>query len=137
MSQIQRVIILNKPFKIRNYTPFQWLVLLVSVGIAFLVGSKVPHDFKIGGAPAGVWVGVFIFGIGAGYIHVVQRRPFAWWRNRITYSLGLSPTLYLPKREEGQEYPDSSIKQAPKREDQPYVDVEHFADEQGDPSFFR
>jgi hypothetical protein len=127
MSEIQRVIILNKPFRIRGYTMMQWIIMGVAFAIAVLVGTKfVPHDWKLGNVPTGVWVFVVILGLGIGYVHVVQVKPLAWWRNRLFYAVGLEPTLYLPKREEGQEYPDSSIKQAPKREDQSYVEVEHF-----------
>ena len=129
MSQIQRVIILNKPFKIRGYTIMQWLSLGAGLALALLVGTKIPHDMKLGNLPLGFVIGMLIFSTGIVLVHLCQVKPLAWWRNRLVYSLGIAPTVYLPKREEGQEYPDSSIKQAPKREDQPYVDVETFADD--------
>ena len=47
MSVVQRVIILNKPFKIRGYTIVQWIILAGTLAVAFLVGSKVPPDWKI------------------------------------------------------------------------------------------
>lgn len=129
MSQIQRVIILNKPFRIRGYTMMQWVIMGVAFSIAVIVGTKcVPHDWKLGGVPTGVWIFVLLFGLGIGYVHVVQVKPIVWWRNRLFYAVGLEPQLYLPKREEGQEYPDASIKQPAKREDQSYVEVEHFDD---------
>jgi hypothetical protein len=130
MAQIQRVIILNKPFKIRGYTLLQWVIIGVSFAVAIIFATKVVDpSWKVGGLPVSLWVFVALFGMGLGYVHVIQSKPLNWWINRITYPLGLAPSVYLPKREEGQEYPDSSIKEPVKREDQSYVAVEHFEDE--------
>jgi peptidoglycan/LPS O-acetylase OafA/YrhL len=124
MSVVHRVITLNKPFKIRGYTILQWIILTVSLAAGFLVGSKCPHEWKVGNLPVGFIIGLLIVCSAIVFVSASQMKPFAWWRNKILYTLGLSPVVYLPKREEGQEYPDSTIKEIIKREDQPYVTFE-------------
>ena len=130
MSVVQRVIILNKPFKIRGFTIWQWILLGSSLGVAFLIGTKIPHDWKLGNLPLGFIVGMLIFCTAMVFVGASQMKPFVWWRNKFLYTFGFVPVLYLPQREEGQEYPDSSIKEPIKREDQSYVAVEHFDDEE-------
>ena len=126
MSVVQRVIILNKPFKIRGYTVWQWIVLTASVAIGFLIGSKIPHDWKLGNLPVGFIIGLLIVCGAIVFVSASQMKPVAWWRNKLMYALGMAPVLYLPKREEGQVYPDPTIKEVVKREDQAYVNVETF-----------
>jgi hypothetical protein len=133
MSVIQRVIILNKPFKIRGYTILQWLILVGSVALAFLVGTKIPQGVKLGNLPAGFIVGLLLVCVAIVFVHSTQVKPITWWRNCFLYKLGLVPSVYLPKREEAQEYPDSSIKEPVKREDLSYVAVEHFSDDEASP----
>lgn len=124
MSVIQRVIVLNKPFKIRGYTILQWIILSGSLAIAFLIGSKVPHEWKVGNLPAGFLVGMVVVCAAIVFVSASQMKPFAWWRNKALYGLGMAPRVYLPNREEGQVYPDPTIKDIIKREDQPYVTIE-------------
>jgi peptidoglycan/LPS O-acetylase OafA/YrhL len=124
MSQVQRVIILNKPFKIRGYTVWQWILLASSLAIGFLLGSKVPHEWKFGNLPAGFILGLTIVCAAIVVVSASQMKPFAWWRNKVLYTLGFVPVVYLPKREEGVIYPDPTIKEAVKREDQDYVSVD-------------
>lgn len=121
MSVVQRVIILNKPFKIRGYTVMQWIILAVALALAFLIGSKIPHDWKLGNIPAGFLVGLLIFCGAIVFVSATQMRPMLWWKNVILYKLGIAPSLFLPHHEEGQPYPDPTIIEPVKREDQPYV----------------
>ncbi len=122
MSQVHRVLVLNKPFKIRGYTVVQWIILALSVSIALFVGTKlVPNAWKIGNTPAGLWAGIVIFGVGYCYVTATEAKPGIWWRNKVFYTLKLLPTLYLPKREEGVLYPDPTIKDIIKREDRSYT----------------
>jgi hypothetical protein len=129
MSVVQRVIILNKPFKIRGYTIWQWILLASALALAFLVGTKIPQGWKLGNLPLGFIVGLLIFCAAIVFVSASQMKPFAWWRNKFLYTFGMAPTVFMPKREEGQEYPDSTIEKPVKREDQSYVAVEHFDDE--------
>ncbi len=124
MSVVQRVIILNKPFKIRGYTVMQWIILAVALALAFLIGSKIPHDWKLGNIPAGFLIGLVIFCGAIVFVSATQMRPMLWWKNVILYKLGIAPTLFLPHHEEGQLYPDPTIIEPAKREDQPYVTFE-------------
>jgi hypothetical protein len=125
MSVVQRVIVLNKPFKIRGYTIPQWLVLGLASVVALFVATKVvPNDWKINGAPAGVFAFVIVLGAGIAYVSATQMKPVAWWRNKFLYGLKVVPDVYLPKREEAQVYPDPTIIEPRKREDQNYIEVD-------------
>lgn len=124
MSVVQRVIILNKPFKIRGYTVMQWIILAVALAVAFLVGSKTPGDWKLGHMPLGFIIGLVIFCLAIVFVSATQMRPVSWWKNLIMYKLGLSPTVYLPNREPATLHYDPTIIEAPKAEDQPYVTFE-------------
>jgi hypothetical protein len=122
MSQVHRVLVLNKPFKIRGYTVMQWITMGAATAIALFVGTKlVPNDWKLLNVPAGLFVGIAIWGAAAGYVTATEAKPIAWWKNRLLYALKLLPIVYLPKREEGVLYPDPTIREAVKREDQTYV----------------
>ena len=122
MSQVHRVLVLNKPFKIRGFTVMQWITLAGATAIALFVGTKmVPNDWKLGNVPAGLPIGIAIWGAAAGYVTATETKPVTWWKNKLLYGLKLLPNVYLPKREEGVVYPDPTIKEIVKREDQPYV----------------
>jgi hypothetical protein len=124
MSVVQRVIPLNKPFKIRGYTILQWVILAVSVALAFIIGANIPKDWKLGNLPLGFLVGLGIFCGAIVFVSASQMKPFAWWRNVILDRLGISPRVYIPHREPGYEYPDSTIIEPTKREDQAYYESE-------------
>jgi hypothetical protein len=137
LSVVQRVIILNKPFKIRGFTIWQWCVLTGALALGFFIWSKIiPHDWKIplpqGYMPTGLFLGIIIVCGALVVVSASQMKPLIWWKNRILYTLGFAPRLYLPVREEGQPYPDATIKEAVKREDQPYVAVENFEPQETD-----
>ena len=124
MSVIQRVILLNKPFKIRGYTVIQWLILGVSVALSFIVGTSVPREMKLGNLPLGFLVGLSIFCGAIVFVSASQMHPFIWWRNLLLTRLGLLPKVYLPHRESGYIYPDPTIVEPSKAEDQAYYDTE-------------
>ena len=121
MSRIHRVVRLNKPLKIGGHTPFQWVLMVVAVAIALIVGSKMPGDWKIGNLPAGFLVGLLIFCGALVYIQMSQMKPFAWWRNIVLYRLRLVPVKFLPRTFPGIEYPDSSIQDDDRKVDEYYV----------------
>lgn len=124
MSQIHKVIILNKPLKIRGFTPIQWILLALSVALAFLVGTKVPGDWKLGNLPLGFILGMLIFCGALVYVKASEMKPFAWWRNLFLYRLGFLPRTYFPHIEEQtQIYPDPDVIDAPKREEDGYIEL--------------
>lgn len=125
MSQIHKVIILNKPLKIRGFTPIQWILLTVSVALAFFVGTKIPQDWKLGNLPVGFIVGMGIFCGALVYVKASEMRPFAWWRNLFLYRLGFVPKLYFPHIEEQlQIYPDPTVIDPTKREEEGYIELD-------------
>ena len=109
MSISQRVVILNKPLKIYNYTIIQWIVLAGTLVLALLVGFHMPGNIKVANLPLGFWLGLTIFCLGIVFVHAVQMKPFAWWRNQIFYHLDIYPKLVLPHVENGNIYPDATI----------------------------
>jgi hypothetical protein len=126
MSLVHRVIPLNKPFKLRGYTFPQWVLLALSVGIAFLVGSKLPGDLKIGNIPIGIIVGVGIISGAIVFVSASEMKPAAWWKNLFLYRLKLTPTIFHPHAEPGQIYPDPDIIDAKsKHENRAYVEYDN------------
>lgn len=128
MSVVHRVIVLNKPFKIRGYTIMQWLVLGVCAVLALFLATKCPQNWKFNGAPVGVFVFVIVLGAGIAYVSATQMKPGAWWRNKFLYTLGVCPTIFLPKREEAVIYPDPTIIDHGKREDNRYITIDGSTD---------
>ena len=124
MSLVHRVIILNKPLKIRGFTVSQWVVMVLAAATAFGVGSAMPGNWKVGNLPVGFLVGLGIF-CGAMLISQgLQMKPLTWWRNMIAYRLKLVPMTYLPHSEPGTIYPDPTVVDPGRKEDLPYVSRE-------------
>jgi len=125
MSLVHKVIILNKPLKIRGFTVLQWCILTVAVCLAFMVATWIPKDLKIGNTPLGLWVGIIIFGGAMGGCNAAEFKPFAWWRNLILFKiLNSVPRVYYPNVEEQtQLYPDPDIIEPIKREDDSYIEL--------------
>lgn len=99
MSQVHRVIILNRPMKIRGYTPFQWILMVASAAGAFAVLSWFPKEWKVQNLPVGFLVGLCVFCVALVFIHASQLKTFIWWRNVIFYALGVLPRVFLPHSE--------------------------------------
>jgi hypothetical protein len=121
MSVVHRVIILNKPLKLRGYTISQWVLLGLTLVSALIVASWIPPTWKIGGLPVCFLVGLTVFCVGIVFVHAGQMKPPLWWMNQIYYRLNIYPKLYFPHREEGVPYPDPTIIEAGRREDESYV----------------
>ncbi|MDZ4834160.1 MAG: hypothetical protein SGJ27_10325 [Candidatus Melainabacteria bacterium] len=109
MSQVHRVINLREPFKIFSMTLHQIGFLAVGILIAFALGSRVPGDWKLGNIPAGLVLGIFVVCLAIVAGGFTELKPMVWWRNMLSYRLGLVPRLYIPKSEAGQIYPDPTI----------------------------
>jgi len=124
MSLVHRVVILNKPLKIRGLTISQWVLMTVALGLAIAAGSFIPGNWKIGNLPAGFIVGMLIFCAALLFTQAMQMKPMTWWRNLIAYRLKLVPMKFLPRSERGTIYPDPSIVDPGRDEDLPYVSRE-------------
>lgn len=124
MSLVHRVVILNKPLKIRGLTISQWVLMTVALGISIGAGSVIPQGWKLGNLPAGFIVGLGIFCGALLFTQAMQMKPAVWWRNMIAYRLKLVPMTFLPHSERGTIYPDPSIVDPGRREDMPYVSRE-------------
>lgn len=109
MSQVHRVINLREPFKIFGMTLHQIFFIAIGVIVAFALGSRIPGDVKIGNLPAGFILGVIVVCLSIVAGSFSQLKPMIWWRNMLFYRLGILPSLYIPKSEPGQLYPDSTI----------------------------
>jgi hypothetical protein len=123
MSQIHKVIILNQSFKIFDFTPFQLLLLVISVIGAFIVTANLPKDCKIGNLPGGLFVFVGMVGLAMVLGKMSEFKPWIWWKNVILYRLKLEPMIFLPKPEEAPIYPDPTIIEAKKKVDEYYVEA--------------
>lgn len=124
MSLVHKVIILNKPLKIRGFTVWQWILLAVSVAVAFIFGAKVPHDWKLGNLPLGFIVGLLIVCGAMVFVGASEMKPLAWWRNLFLYRLGLAPRVFFPHVEEqGHPYPDPDIIDQPRASEDNYIEL--------------
>lgn len=126
MSLVHKVIILNKPLKIRGFTFGQWGILVVSVSLGFFLAFKVPQDWKLGNLPVGLFVWVVIVGAAMVGVNAAEFKPYAWWRNLLLYKiLNTVPKAFYPNVEEQtQIYPDPDVIDPAKREDEGYIELE-------------
>ena len=127
MSLVHKVIILNKPLKIRGFTFGQWAILAISVGLGFFLAFKCPTDWKVfGNLPVGVFVWVVIVGGAMCGVNAAEFKPFAWWRNLLLYKLLQTvPKAYFPHVEQQtQIYPDPDVIDPIRREDEGYIQLD-------------
>ncbi len=121
MSQVHKVIILNQPLKIRGYSISQWLLLVLGLITAFILGSNVPGNWKIGNLPAGFLVGLSVFCLVIVFVFAFEIKPYLWWRNLILYRLNLLPRVFRPSIEPSQTYPEPVTNEPTNRPDEYYV----------------
>lgn len=122
MSLVHRVIVLNKPLKIRGFSILQWVQIVLALALSFGVFTLFPKEWKIGNLPTGFIVALIFFCGVMVLINALEMRPFAWWRNKFLYGLKVLPIEFLPHPEEAHIYPDSTIVEAPKERDRFYVE---------------
>lgn len=123
MSQAHKVIILNKPLKIFEFTIIQLILLFFSLLAAFGIATQIPKEWKINGIPGGFAVGITIFCVMLALVKMSEVKPWAWWRNMVLYRLRAVPTIFIPKPEEAPIYPDPNIIEVNKKAEKNYVDV--------------
>jgi hypothetical protein len=126
MSLVHKVIILNKPLKIRGFTVGQWAILTIAVALGFFLAFKVPQDWKLGNLPVGLFLWVIIVGGAMVAVNAAEFKPFAWWRNLFLYKIfNTLPRAFYPNVEEQlQLYPDPDVIDPVKREDSNYIELD-------------
>jgi hypothetical protein len=115
VSVVQKVIILNKPLKIFEFTPVQLVLLVISTITALIVGGKIPGTWKVGNLPAGFLAGLLIVCAAIVFVKATEIKPMQWWRNLLFYRLKLTPSRFVPHPEPAIPYPDTTIIDAPKK----------------------
>ncbi|HEY9732652.1 MAG TPA: hypothetical protein V6C89_12110 [Drouetiella sp.] len=124
MSQVHKVIILNKPLKIFDFTPIQLIMHVIAIITALLMATNMPKEWKFNNVPAGVFVFVAIVGASIVLGKMSEVKPWSWWKNMVLYRLGLVPNLFVPKPEPAPLYPDPNIIDSKKKTEQYYVEAQ-------------
>ncbi len=122
MSRVHKVIVLNKPFKLWDFTVRQLLMMVVAVAISVTLLSKVPSNLKIGNLPANILSAIVFFCACLPLVKFTDLKPMSWWKNIFLYRLHFEPTVYVPKPEEQTAiYPDPTIIEPTKKSDEFYI----------------
>mgnify|MGYP000877133369 CR=1 FL=1 len=121
MSRVHKVIVLNKPFKLWDFTIRQMLMLVVSICISLYILSNVPQGLKVGNLPANILCAIVFFCVCLPAVKFTDLKPVAWWRNVLIYKLKLAPSIFIPKPEVGRIYPDPTIQEPKKKSDAYYI----------------
>lgn len=124
MSQIHKVIILNKPLKIFDFTPVQLIIMLLCIVGCLILSSKIPPDWKLDKMPMGFLIPFVIFCLALVFVKGSELKPARWWLNLFLYRLNLATRVFLPHPEPSQIYPDPDIIDAKKRDDNVYVQAD-------------
>lgn len=121
MSRVHKVIVLNKPFKMWDFTIRQLVMLVVSICISLWILSNVPPGMKIGNLPANILCAIIFFCLCLPAVKFTDLKPIGWWKNLILYKLRLVPHHFIPKPEVGKIYPDPTIVEPKKKGDDFYI----------------
>jgi hypothetical protein len=122
VSRVHKVIVLNKPFKLWDFTIRQLLMMVVAVAISVTLLSRVPQTWKIGNLPANILSAIVFFCLCLPLVKFTDLKPMKWWKNVVLYKLRLESTVYVPKPEEQTAiYPDPTIVEPKKRSDEFYI----------------
>ncbi|HEY9679462.1 MAG TPA: hypothetical protein V6C76_15750 [Drouetiella sp.] len=124
MSQVHKVIVLNKPLKIFEFTPIQLIMLIIAIVGGLLIATNMPKEWKFNNVPAGVFVFVAVVGAAMVLGKMSEVKPWQWWRNLVFYRLGLISDQFIPKPEEAPIYPDPTIVEAKKKTERYYVEAQ-------------
>jgi hypothetical protein len=123
MSQMHKVIILNKPMKIWDFTIIQWGMLSVAALLAFAAAAQVPKEVKINGMPGGAVAFICLICVALALVKMSEVKPWGWWKNMLAYRLKAVPTTWMPHPEIAPIYPDPTIIEAKKQGDDNYVEA--------------
>jgi hypothetical protein len=111
MAIVQKVIVLNKPFKIFGFSFVQWIVLTGAALAGLWLGFIMP-PVKINGIQLGIWVTIIFFCVAMVFVNASSIRPWQWWRNRILSLSNLLPTEILPQPRPARIYPEEDRQDA-------------------------
>ncbi len=121
MSRVHKVIVLNKPFKLWDFTINQLVLLVVAVAISVTLLSRVPSTWKVGNLPANILSAIVFFCFCLPLVKFTDLKPMAWWKNIILYKCKLVPTQFIPHPEEAAIYPDPTIVEPKKRSEEYFI----------------
>ncbi len=121
MSRVHKVIVLNKPFKLWDFTVRQLLMRVVSICISLYILSSVPQQWKVGNLPANILLAIVFFCVCLPAVKFTDLKPINWWRNLLLYKLRIVPTTFIPRPEPGRIYPDPTIQEPRKKSDDFYI----------------
>src|ERR1700722_15436433 len=105
MAVVQKVFVLNKPFKLFGFTFVQWIVLAASALIGLWLGCIMPQ-VKFNNIPLGFWVFFVFFFSAIVFVNASSIKPWQWWRNSILRFSNLLPTEILPQPHPAKVYPN-------------------------------
>ena len=123
MSQMHKVIILNKPLKVMDFTIIQWGLMSFAVLLAFAASSQVPKEVKINGMPGSVVIFIILICAAIALVKMSEIKPWSWWINMAAYRMNVVPTVWMPHPEVAPIYPDPTIIEARKRSEDNYVEA--------------
>jgi hypothetical protein len=109
MSVVRKVELLNVPYRFYGFTVVQLLLLFFAGLIGFHAAMNVPNVKVFNGLPLGFLVFMGIFCGAMVFVFANQIRPLQWWRNKLLYTLGIRPSMYVPCHEPAHIYPDANI----------------------------
>ena len=99
MSQMHKVIVMNKPLKVFDFTIIQLGLMFFAVLLAFFAASQVPKDVKINGMPGGVVTFIILICIAMALVKMSEVKPWSWWINMFAYKMNVVPTVWMPHPE--------------------------------------
>ena len=123
MSQMHKVIVLNKPLKIFDFTIIQLGMMSFGVLFSFWAASQVPKEVKVNGLPGGVLMFIALICVAIVLVKMSEIKPWSWWKNMLVYRLKAVPTTWLPHPESAPVYPDPTIIEPRKAGEDNYVDA--------------
>jgi len=104
MAIVQKVIVLNKPFKLFGFTFVQLIILGGAALIGLWLGTIMPQ-VKINNIPLGFWVVLVFFCSAMVAVNASSIKPWQWWRNGLLSLSSLLPTEILPNSRPAKIYP--------------------------------
>jgi hypothetical protein len=111
MAIVQKVIVLNKPFKIFGFTFVQWIILAGTALAGLWLGTAMPQ-VKFNGIQLGIWITITTPCIALVCVNASSIKPWQWWRNRILSLSNLLPTEILPQPRPANIYPEEDRQEA-------------------------
>lgn len=112
MSVVRKVELLNVPYRFYGLTIGQILLLALAALIGFHLAMNVPNVTVFQGMPLGFLVFMAVFCGAMVFVFANQIKPMQWWRNKVIYTFGIRPTIYVPCQKPAPNYPGANIIEA-------------------------